>query len=203
MVTARLAAFGQEVFPGDLILTDREAASHNVASYSAKGIRPDVHLPEVREIRPGEQVDTPFTDVVLPVPGSRCTYPGHLPTQHLYDKVMQDNGFLRDDFSESGQSYLEGAYRHAVVVPRSLQARAVEYLEPCRRLVVSALDHVKGRYLEPGRVFDLQNDKAATALPDSRVGIVVELALHSGQYATVAMREFMQQSPGNELRSAG
>ena len=197
MVSARLAASGQEVFAGDLVLASREVGLQNVVTHRAKGMRPDVSLPEVRVVRPGEQRDIPFSDIVLPVPGDRCTYPAHPPTRRLYAQVLQGNNFPHSASSEGEQSYLEGTYRHAVAMPLSFRARTVVYKEPCSRLVVSALDHIKGRSLEPHGMFELSRD--ATTTDDVRAGVIVELALRPGQYATVAMREFMQGPPDNEL----
>ncbi|OLP75288.1 Multisubstrate pseudouridine synthase 7 [Symbiodinium microadriaticum] len=197
VVSARLAASGQEVFAGDLVLASREVGLQNVVTHRAKGMRPDVSLPEVRVVRPGEQRDIPFSDIVLPVPGDRCTYPAHPPTRRLYAQVLQGNNFPHSASSEGEQSYLEGTYRHAVAMPLSFRARTVVYKEPCSRLVVSALDHIKGRSLEPHGMFELSRD--ATTTDDVRAGVIVELALRPGQYATVAMREFMQGPPDNEL----
>ena len=46
-------------------------------------------------------------------------------------------------------------------------------------------------------MFELSCD--ATTTEDVRTGLIVELSLRPGQYATVAMREFMQGSPDNEV----
>eukprot|EP00439_Symbiodinium_sp_Y106_P024132 s1686_g2.t4 len=162
VVSARLAAFGQEVFAGDLVLASREVGLHNAVAHRAKGMRPDVSLPEVRVVRPGEQRDIPFSDIVLPVPGDRCTYPAHPPTRRLYAQVLQGNDFPQSASSEAEQSYLEGTYRHAVVTPLAFRARTMGYVEPCSRLVVSALDHIKGRSLEPHGMFELSCDATTT-----------------------------------------
>ena len=174
---------------------------HNSMTHVPKGARPDVCLPDVRTVRAGEEPDIPFKHVVLPVPGSHCRFPQHLPTRRLYDDVMQHHNFQAEKFSESQQSYLEGAYRHIVAVPLSFHAQSVAYVEPCSRLVESALDRIKGRFVEPDCILHLEDAVGETQL-ELRTGVIVKLALRPGQYATVAMREFMKGPPRNEFHSA-
>ncbi|CAK8993691.1 unnamed protein product [Durusdinium trenchii] len=190
----RLSAFGSDVLPGDLV--------YDKASLVPEHRGP----PKVRRIEPGETAL--ITDVLLPIAGPREWHENlSVLMRQIYQEVLQEHDLSMDELAHLlgplEKNHRATAYRHCIVQPRHLSARALCYHEPAERFFISALDRLKGRSVSHDAVRPLWTEDAMRHAaghcgPEWKVCVVVEMTLASGQYATVALREFMRSRPLNE-----
>eukprot|EP00435_Cladocopium_sp_Y103_P036684 s1847_g9.t1 len=183
VVTRRLQRFGSRVFPED---------------------RVEIDGTEALQLR----------HVLLPLPDTETgAVPRELPTvvREIYEEVLRETK-LDPTSWRFGPPSPSVPWRRLVASPQLVRCRAVAYEEPVERLVLSAMDRVKGRKLDDGilpldhlshknlqdpRFGDLVEGALGPGKAREMAGIIMELQLSSGQYATVAVQEFMQCSPHN------
>lgn len=124
------------------------------------------------------------TDVLMPIPGFKVSYPKNDDLKKIYNDLLAsdglDNGFesLRhtvDMFS------LPGAYRHILLKPSNVSWKSVQHSDMNEDLLVSDIDILSGK--SPHKESDGSGSLRA---------LLIDLTLPSSTYATMALRELMK-----------
>ncbi|XP_041976553.1 pseudouridylate synthase 7 homolog [Aricia agestis] len=127
-----------------------------------------------------------LSDVVLPLPGYKVTYPPNM--KDFYEDELQKDG-LKLDMVHKFKSYsLSGGYRTVVTRAGDLSWRTVNYRRPHGDLLLSDADELDG---------------AATAEdPDGPYkALLMTMDLPSSCYATMALRELLRIDTSSESQA--
>ncbi|CAK8992922.1 Multisubstrate pseudouridine synthase 7 (RNA pseudouridylate synthase 7) (RNA-uridine isomerase 7) [Durusdinium trenchii] len=143
----------------------------------------------VRCLRPGEQNDTPLSDILLPVPGFECQRPQN-DCADIYQRVLNEMRIDEEVFQKpeaEDEIWMAGNFRPAIGQPSQLGFHFIDHAPPSP-LVPNDLEdgcHVDG---------SSQHDPLA---------LVVDFCLPKSSYATMAVRELMKMDPLAKTGRAG
>lgn len=176
--------------PGDLVLTSSGAGGDLEEDGAA--------VPETRVLTEAEAKDGMFAlaDVVLPLPGTRVTYPTNF-VGSCYSRMMSADGLDPTNMAKPGREHtLAGRYRHLVqgVVSGSCAYRIIHYAadDPDAQLSFSEMDHFRGGHV-PSRTPAPEPTGASADHAAMRHAVEIKFTLGAGCYATMALRELCKR----------
>ena len=131
-------------------------------------------------------------DVVMPIPGHKVSVPPNEDLKTIYLDFLKADGLDKgfDSFKNSVDMYsLPGDYRYIFLKPNHVDWRLTRYDDPNLDLLVSDFQLLKGK-------------NHAEEVPNGQhLAVIVDLALPSSSYATMALREAMKMDMGKHSQS--
>ncbi|KYN37738.1 Pseudouridylate synthase 7 like protein [Trachymyrmex septentrionalis] len=129
-----------------------------------------------------------LTDVVMPQPGWKVTYPPY--AKAWYDEFLAKDG-LTTDLRQNNKKYsLSGAYRNILEIPTNLSWKIMHYENKHDDLILSDIDEMR-KHTSPQ---DKPNGK--------NKALIIEMCLKSSSYATMALREILKNDTSAETQAA-
>ncbi|XP_063230997.1 pseudouridylate synthase 7 homolog [Bacillus rossius redtenbacheri] len=206
IVSRRIKEFGLKPVVGDLVLADRGDGTCADSEQELGADAPDgepagqveqecseVNGLRVSVLTQDSVKDASMSDVVLPLPGYSVKYPEN-EVARWYEELLKADGLTSATMRQKAKSYsLAGTYRHLVKHPENLSWKTLRYSSPDDTLILSDLEQL--------RLAEAPGDAAH----GKHTAVIVEFALPSSCYATMALRQAMRQdtSPRHAGRGAG
>lgn len=182
-VSQRIHKYGLRVLIGDLVKTESNSDPKD-DSAEVDDVKEKSKIESVTAVTAENIGNYCVTDVLMPIPGFKVSYPKNDDLKKIYNDLLAsdglDNGFesLRhtvDMFS------LPGAYRHILLKPSNVSWKSVQHSDMNEDLLVSDIDILSGK--SPHKESDGSGSLRA---------LLIDLTLPSSTYATMALRELMK-----------
>ena len=157
-------------------------------------------LPEVRYVtrEEAEAKTVPIDRVVLPLPGTKVTYPKNVSAE-AFRRIAEADGVDLEaaqhgerDFSLAG---LPGAYRKLVHVPADLKWKFLRYEEDAADLVETDVELLeKAGRTPPGGPTPPPGGGVSEGAPGAKLALQFQVTLPPSCYATMLIREMLKTS---------
>ena len=179
-VSQRIQKYGLKVLVGDLVKSTDDSENDLVQE---DGDEERSRIESVQAVTAETITKYSVTDVLMPIPGFKVSYPENEDLKKIYNDLLTadglDQGF--ESLRHTVDMYsLPGAYRPIVVKPTDVSWKVVQHSDMNEDLLVSDIDIVLGK-----------SPKEADENGSLRA-LVIDFTLPSSTYATMALREAMK-----------
>ncbi|XP_046752545.1 pseudouridylate synthase 7 homolog [Diprion similis] len=149
----------------------------------------DLHsLPAVKILTEEDLSNYTLTDIVMPQPGWRVTYPTY--AKPWFDEILAKDGLTTDLRQKNRKYTLGGAYRKMLEIPSDISWRIMRYQERHDDLILCDIDEMRGL-------------SAPKENPEGRYkALIVEMSLRPSTYATMALREILKCDTSSQTQAA-
>lgn len=188
-VSARIEKYGHQVLVGDFVLTDKIQVELDDEENATKRELKESKLIVVTEENKG---DYSLTDIVMPIPGYKVSYPKNEALKQVYIDLLNADGLTKgfESLNHAVDMYaLPGDYRIIYNKVTNVSWRSIKYDEPDEELTVSDIDIIRGR--APKADQESGNYEA----------VILDFSLPSSTYATMALREAMKVDMGKGFQT--
>ena len=200
-----------EVRVGDLILIEDKSLGEGGGGTSGlKGKA--VKVLEEQDVKDGKY---DISDVVLPLVGSKISYPKGV-SGAKFDELLNQDGISKSDFAKIGaidrEISLGGDYRKLLCKPSDVSFEIKAYHDPVQPLIQTDLMKVTGTQITATTISSNEEKPTDDPLTKSEVvgedagnptifGMVIGFTLPPSAYATIALRELTKRPTSSDYQS--
>eukprot|EP00553_Chaetoceros_curvisetus_P013941 CAMPEP_0204636794 /NCGR_PEP_ID=MMETSP0717-20131115/34919_1 /ASSEMBLY_ACC=CAM_ASM_000666 /TAXON_ID=230516 /ORGANISM="Chaetoceros curvisetus" /LENGTH=427 /DNA_ID=CAMNT_0051655957 /DNA_START=17 /DNA_END=1300 /DNA_ORIENTATION=+ len=189
---------GTSVRLGDLVLVEDKGVKEGGSGTSGlKG-------KDVREVTQDDLETCKYniTDVVLPLVGSRITFPTDSTGDYI-DSLLEEDGLSRESFERIDDRELAvgGDYRKVLCKPSDVEYQIKFYKDPVQPLVQTDLMAVQNMALDCVDVSDNTISDDIKNEENTIVGMVIGFTLPPSAYATITLRELMKRPTSSNYQA--